>query len=287
MTDVNVAPIADSHSKPDARKGALLVGSSPLAMIPDVMNEIRGSRILDVGCGTGIYGFLLRHNWQDTVPGRVQFHDFENRDPRNDEPSLLVGVDVTLQNLRRCARHGSYDQLLLASADHLPFPDGYVDTVLCVEVLEHLEKADALRAIREFERVATSRVVITVPRDSVDEHTGQDERAFVNFASQDPDTRAWLRAERHRCQFTIKELRRLGFRCGREVELGLRAPLHKLKQLWQNYGWRSGQWLAVKELRRGVNASSQKPQSQLREAPRTVEGFADFRRVDLEGGDVG
>jgi ubiquinone/menaquinone biosynthesis C-methylase UbiE len=142
----------------------LLVGSSPLGMIPRVMDEIAGTRVLDVGCGCGVYGYLLRNKWQDTPAGHVQFRDFANRDVKNDQPALLAGVDAQLGSVKRCASHNIYDFLALARAEGLPFPENYVDTILCIEVLEHLEKPAALKAIRDFERIAAKRIIVTPTR---------------------------------------------------------------------------------------------------------------------------
>lgn len=251
----------------------LLVGSSPLAMIPRVMDEIAGTRVLDVGCGCGVYGYLLRNKWQDTPSGHVQFRDFANRDPKNDQPELLAGVDAQLGSVKRCASHHIYDFLALARAEALPFPENYVDTILCVEVLEHLEKAAALKAIRDFERIAARRIVVTVPKDSVDPHTGEDERAFLKIKTEDPAVREWIEAETHRSTFTTGELRALGFRIGRPVREGARGLFDQAVNAWHTHGPRSGQILAVKDLKKpGARHSSDVPP-----APRATESFPDYR----------
>jgi hypothetical protein len=178
-----------------------------------------------------------------------------------------------VHNVRRASSHGSYDELVLASADALPHPDDYVDTVLCIEVLEHLEKPAALRALKELERVAAKRVVITVPRESVDPHTGHDERAFLRIKDNDPDVQAWTFAEEHRSAFTPAELRSLGYRCGRKVEPGPRAPVQLAMALWQTYGPPGSQLLAVKELHK----SPPRERDRLAPPPATTEGFPDYR----------
>jgi ubiquinone/menaquinone biosynthesis C-methylase UbiE len=254
-------------------KNSLLVGQSPLGMIPRILDEIEGRRILDVGCGVGVYGFMLRHRWQDTPVGHRQVREYDRRDPRLDEPELLSGCDLTVHNLRRTSHHRSYDELVLASADALPYPDDYADTVLCIEVLEHLEKPAALRALEDLERIARKRVVITVPRESLDPHTGHDERAFLRIQASDPDVQAWTFAEQHRSAFTPSELRALGFRCGRRVEPGPRAPLHFAMAMWQTYGPPGGQLLAVKDL----DKPDSEPRRALPEPPRRTEGFPDYR----------
>lgn len=251
----------------------LLVGSSPLRMIPRIMNEIRGTSVLDVGCGCGVYGFLLRNKWQDTPPGRRQFEDFANRDPENDQPRLLAGVDVQTENVRRCDRHRIYDVLALARAEALPFPDGYVDTVLCVEVLEHLPKDDALAALRSFERIARKRVILTVPVQSVDEETGRDERGFLKGEADDPEVREWIEAETHKSEFTRAELRGLGYRVGRELGRGWRRPVTMGLKLWEEHGPHSGQILAVKD----VDGVPRGAGGEVPPAPRTTEGFPDYR----------
>jgi ubiquinone/menaquinone biosynthesis C-methylase UbiE len=251
-------------------KGALLVGSSPLAMIVRVMNEVQGTRILDVGCGCGVYGYLLRNKWQDTPPGQVQFRTFATRDCANDEPKLLAGLDIQLENIRRCSKHRIYDFLALAHANELPFSDNCFDTVLCIEVLEHLEKEKALEALRQMERVANKRIVVTVPRFALDRKTGRDERQFLKLDSQDQEVRDWVDAETHKCSFTAAELSRLGFRIGRSVYGGWRVPFRFFLKLWEN---RSGQILAIKEL----NKHNEAAEFAFASPNRYTEGVPDYR----------
>jgi len=253
-------------------KNSLLVGQSPLGMIPRILDEIEGRRILDVGCGVGVYGFMLRHRWQDTPIGHRQVRIYDRRDPRLDEPELVSGCDLTVHNARRASYHRSYDEIVLASADALPHPDDYADTVLCIEVLEHLEKPAALKALKDFERIARKRVVITVPRESLDPHTGHDERDFLRIDNPDPDVQSWTFAERHRCAFSPAELRSLGYRCGRKIVPGPRAPLHFAMALWQTYGPPGGQLLAVKELDKPEREPARLPAP-----PAMTEGFPDYR----------
>jgi ubiquinone/menaquinone biosynthesis C-methylase UbiE len=251
----------------------LLVGSSPLGMIPRVMDEIAGTRVLDVGCGCGVYGYLLRNKWQDTPAGHVQFRDFANRDIKNDQPALLAGVDAQLGSVKRCASHNIYDFLALARAEGLPFPENYVDTILCIEVLEHLEKPAALKAIRDFERIAAKRIIVTVPKDAVDPHTGADERAFLKIDTADPAVREWIEAETHRCSFTPAELKNLGFRVGRAVRTGARGVYDRALNAWYKHGPRAGQILAVKDLHKPNIRYS----DEISPAPRTTESFPDYR----------
>jgi ubiquinone/menaquinone biosynthesis C-methylase UbiE len=250
------------------------VGTSPLDFIPRIMNEIQGRRILDVGCGAGVYGYLLRNKWQDTPPGSIQFRDFGNRDVSNDQPEWLVGIDIHTENVRRCHKHAIYDFIALARAEQLPFPENYVDTILCVEVLEHLFKDDAVRALKQFERIARQRIVVTVPKISVDRITGQDQRAFLRVETSDPDVRQWVQAETHKCSFSASELARLGFRIGRNVGQGWRAPFRLALKFWENHGPRSGQILAVKELNKQNNLPST---SRPPEPPKWTHGFPDYR----------
>lgn len=73
--------------------------------------------------------------------------------------------DVTGADLSRAALAHVTTKSVVASATHLPFDGGSFDLVLCSQVLEHLEDAEYLQALRELRRVASGHVLISVPFD--------------------------------------------------------------------------------------------------------------------------
>jgi len=132
--------------------------------------------VLDVGCGKGTAGALLRNY----------------RSPR-----YLVGLDAFHPYLAHCDRCGYYDKLHLhdlTEGQPLPFENDIFDLVLCLEVVEHLDKANALYLLNELKRVGRHIVVTTPPR----------------FQHQDDlDDNPW---QRHRCVITKRDLQARGFK---------------------------------------------------------------------------
>jgi hypothetical protein len=63
--------------------------------------------------------------------------------------------------------------MLVASATNLPFKDGSFDTVVAVDVIEHLPKSLRNIAIQEMVRVAGSRVVISTPLENGHKFVGR------------------------------------------------------------------------------------------------------------------
>jgi SAM-dependent methyltransferase len=106
--------------------GGLARGEALAARLPGA------GPILEVGCGTG--GLLV-------AAARARM--------------TIIGVDVAARWLvaarRRLADHGLAVPLVAASADRLPWPDGYFQTVVADSVLEHLD--EPARAVREWSRV--------------------------------------------------------------------------------------------------------------------------------------
>jgi SAM-dependent methyltransferase len=97
-----------------------------------------GRRILDVGCGLGMY---VR-----------QFRAFS---------AEVYGVDVDAEKVTEACRE--LPNIQTAAAETLPFPDGRFDVVLLHEVLEHV--TDDRRALAEALRVTDTggRVLVFVP----------------------------------------------------------------------------------------------------------------------------
>lgn len=98
-------------------------------------------KVLDVGCGRGALGGLLR-----------AFRD----------PTHITGIDAHRPYIERCKKTGIYDHLfqhdLAAGLSFLP--DDEFDHVYCVNVIEHLKRPDALCLIDEIIRVG-GRVVMS------------------------------------------------------------------------------------------------------------------------------
>jgi ubiquinone/menaquinone biosynthesis C-methylase UbiE len=99
--------------------------------------------LLDAGCGEGfVIDYLASRN-----------------------PSLkLTGIDLDEKAIEYATSHfGERARFRSGSVYKLPFSDSSFDTVLCSEVLEHLD--DPNRAVGELQRVARNYVVVTVPHE--------------------------------------------------------------------------------------------------------------------------
>ena len=103
-------------------------------------NLKRGDRVLDVGCAKG---FLVK-DLMKVCPGLEAF-----------------GLDISEYALRHCEPE-VVGRLHRGSADGLPFPDDSFSAVISINTLHNFERADAVRAVREVERLAPGRGFIQV-----------------------------------------------------------------------------------------------------------------------------
>ncbi len=124
----------------------------PLPILFNVLQFVTGRSVADMGCGAGQFGYLLRNSWAYTAGW------YENT-----RPPYLVGVELNPFDIQRIRYHNIYDTTVFSSVSKIPLDDKCVDTVVALEVLEHLYPDQAQRALDEFERIARRRIVISTP----------------------------------------------------------------------------------------------------------------------------
>lgn len=107
------------------------------------VEETGCTTLLDAGCGEGFVADFLSKRLPDLK---------------------VTGVDINSEAIEFAKEHfGDEAVFRTGSVYKLPFSDNSFDTVLCSEVLEHLD--DPNRAVSELKRVARDYVVITVPHE--------------------------------------------------------------------------------------------------------------------------
>lgn len=97
--------------------------------------------ILDIGCEKG---------------GRMRFITSDGR-------FYSMGVDIWEPYLRQCKRQRIHSEYVLCDVRQLAFARKSVDVVLCLELIEHLEKEQSFKLVAEMEEIARKQVIISTP----------------------------------------------------------------------------------------------------------------------------
>src|SRR5882724_3812661 len=119
------------------------MSTSPLSFDPLVVPNILGNRFLDVGCGHGKWGYLLKkYRWS------------------NERPVWVTGIDLFEPHITALKCERTYDELLVASATKLPFENKSFDSAIACEILEHLSKNEGPILIDELKRVCRESFVV-------------------------------------------------------------------------------------------------------------------------------
>lgn len=114
------------------------------ALIP---GDLSGKTILDIGCGKGTWGFIIRSQ-------------------RDLSTSNLIGVDLNPNYLSFIRKHNLYEKVLAADiTKRIPLKDHSVDFIICSEVIEHMTKKQGETLLKEIDRLIKDggRVIITTP----------------------------------------------------------------------------------------------------------------------------
>ena len=181
------------------------MSSSPAFLDPVVLPLVKGATVLDVACGLGRWGALLRSNFWE-CDGMAA-------------PPAVDGFDAFLPNVEICQRSQCYRRVW---QHELPAPlSGSWDTVLACEIIEHLPPEAVQETLAILEGVARQRIIVTTP----------------NYPSLRPghDTIVGFNAyEAHLSRIRPRELRLRGYRItgagfgnpeSRASRLGARLPV--------------------------------------------------------------
>lgn len=150
LDNPDVDPKVVTRSLADvARCNALFGGlSSALNEIGDTLRELpAGATLLDVGTGLG------------DIPCRAR-----TLARKNGVDLTTIGLDSAPELTR--ASKSAVSFAVCGDALRLPFADRSVDIVMCSQVLHHFTDPDAITLLREMNRVARVRVVVSDLRRS-------------------------------------------------------------------------------------------------------------------------
>jgi len=146
-----------------------------------------GKTILDLGCGYGAYSLALAGEGRE-----------------------CVGGDVNMTYLASASVSG----LPVVAVDAvLPFPDRSFDTVMLLEVVEHVPKLEAI--LKEAFRVARRNVLVTVPNSEGLDRLQQNDVTYAHMLSSD-----------HVHFFDPASLKELLGRFGEQVEVSRGDPIY-------------------------------------------------------------
>ncbi len=116
--------------------------TSPVVIANAVTPLLAGNSFADIGCGSGVFGFIF----SVSTPCRAAY-----------------GVDFAEKAVSLLRTRHIYDEVLLADSARLPLPDRCVDTAISMENLEHLPAYSVANALAELVRIARQRVIVTTP----------------------------------------------------------------------------------------------------------------------------
>jgi SAM-dependent methyltransferase len=93
-------------------------------------NIMPGETLLNAGCGTGEYNYYLKDHFRKSHGIDINEEDIRTARSLNQDPDIRYDTgDITA----------------------LEFPDGYFDSIICIDVLEHVDQPE--QVLRELSRV--------------------------------------------------------------------------------------------------------------------------------------
>jgi len=210
---------------------------TPIFVAQYVLPQIEGTVVLDLGCGDGLYGCLMRTCWWQTISGSQEPDFIQTLNPKQQDPDYIVGVEIDDTVIQKPKEHKIYDELIMSSAHKLPFKDNTFDTILCIEVIEHTQKNISCKVLAELDRCARTRIILTTPY-----------RVRSGFLPPEELTTLHALASSHKSQISLKELRSRNYHI--LTPPGGKHPLRMIRRFLERkyLKYRYNEIVAVKKL---------------------------------------
>lgn len=136
-------------------------------------------RILDLGCGDGLFMKSLKgnENWN------------------------VTGIELDQSSLRKAKKSKVYKEVFKGNVAKIrKLSKGKFDIIFSSQVLEHLKKDVAIRALDEWERLARKKIVVTTTTE------------FLEYDPIEKKQRDENPLQKHLSSFSPKELERKGYK---------------------------------------------------------------------------
>lgn len=150
LDDPHIAPEIVTRSMSDVTRSNTIFGGTRAAiqeLRPTMSSLPHDATMLDVGTGAGDIPASVRH---EAAKAGVRL--------------WTIGIDIAAPLV---STHRDRNSVVVrGNALSLPFRDASVDIVMCSQLLHHFTAADAVTLVREMNRVARTRVVISDLRRS-------------------------------------------------------------------------------------------------------------------------
>lgn len=123
-------------------------GGHPLIYHPFVLKffpeDLSGKTIVDLGCGKGIYAYLIRAT-------------------KDSKKVKLIGLDRNERNIEFVNKFKVYNTAVVSKLPKMNLVPKSVDYILCSEVLEHLSKRDGLQLLNKIDQICKEMAIVTTP----------------------------------------------------------------------------------------------------------------------------
>jgi len=162
--------------------------------------ELHGKVVLELGCGFGAWGHLLRAISEG-------------------ESCYIVGCDIFKPYLQKLRNFCPYDDLVLCDARNPPFRPRSANIIMAFEIIEHLDKNEGVKFLFTLQDLCDEKIIVSTPYGYY-KQGGSRNNKFEQHTS------AWSRKDFENASYIVNTY---GF--GIELENVIRK-LH-LESLWQ------------------------------------------------------